>query len=126
MVNETEKGQVNNAPLSATEMLRRTESLLLKFKRTLMCLCCVGIEIIIDDGYILSNAYAVFDKKSERGVLYAVNEILCKQSSQNVYELDLIYVNIKKYVVRCIPISYLQMALLFVQKRWKKSETFIP
>ena len=40
-------------------------------------LCCVGIEIIIDDGYILSNAYVVFDKKSERGVLYAANEILC-------------------------------------------------
>ena len=49
-----------------------------------------GTGIIIVDGYILSNAHVVFDKKGDRGVAYAADEILCKDASQNVYELDLI------------------------------------
>lgn len=58
-----------------------------------------GTGIIIGDGYILSNAHVVFDKKSDRGVAYAADEILCKDASQNVYELDLIYADIKKDMV---------------------------
>lgn len=58
-----------------------------------------GTGIIIGDGYILSNAHVIFDKKSDRGVAYAADEILCKDASQNVYELDLIYADIKKDMV---------------------------
>ncbi len=58
-----------------------------------------GTGIIIGDGYILSNAHVVFDKKSDCGVAYAANEMLCKDASQIVYELGLIYADIKKDMV---------------------------
>ena len=47
----------------------------------------------------MSNAHVAFDKKSNRGVAYAADEILCKNASQNVYKLDLIYADIKKDIV---------------------------
>ena len=89
----------NNAPLSATEIFKKNRKFVVEIQADFGLVSSRGTGIIIGDGYILSNAHVVFDKKSDRGVAYAANEILCKDASQNVYELDLIYADIKKDMV---------------------------
>ena len=98
-VNEAEMEQANNAPLSATEIFKKNRKFVVEIQADFGLVSSRGTGIIIGDGYILSNAHVVFDKKSNRGVVYAANEILCKDTSQNVYELDLIYADIKKDMV---------------------------
>ena len=96
---EEETEQANNAPLSATEIFKKNRKFVVEIQADFGLVSSRGTGIIIGDGYILSNAHVVFDKKSDRGVAYAANEILCKDASQNVYELDLIYADIKKDMV---------------------------
>ena len=96
---EEEAEQANNAPLSATEIFKKNRKFVVEIQADFGLVSSRGTGIIIGDGYILSNAHVVFDKKSDRGVAYAANEILCKDASQNVYELDLIYADIKKDMV---------------------------
>ena len=94
-----EAEQANNAPLSATEIFKKNRKFVVEIQADFGLVSSRGTGIIIGDGYILSNAHVVFDKKSDRGVAYAADEILCKDASQNVYELDLIYADIKKDMV---------------------------
>lgn len=94
-----EAEQTNNAPLSATEIFKKNRKFVVEIQADFGLVSSRGTGIIIGDGYILSNAHVVFDKKSDRGVAYAADEILCKDVSQNVYELDLIYADIKKDMV---------------------------
>ena len=94
-----EAEQTNNAPLSATEIFKKNKKFVVEIQADFGLVSSRGTGIIIGDGYILSNAHVVFDKKSDRGVAYAADEILCKDASQNVYELDLIYADIKKDMV---------------------------
>lgn len=94
-----EAEQANNAPLSATEIFRKNRKFVVEIQADFGLVSSRGTGIIIGDGYILSNAHVVFDKKSDRGVAYAADEILCKDASQNVYQLDLIYADIKKDMV---------------------------
>lgn len=94
-----ESEQVNNAPLSATEIFKKNRKFVVEIQADFGSVSSCGTGVIIGDGYILSNAHVVFDKKSDRGVAYAANEILCKDASQNVYELDLIYADIRKDMV---------------------------
>lgn len=96
---EEETEQANNAPLTATEIFKKNRKFVVEIQADFGLVSSRGTGIIIGDGYILSNAHVVFDKKSDRGVAYAANEILCKDASQNVYELDLIYADIKKDMV---------------------------
>lgn len=96
---EEETEQANNAPLSATEIFKKNRKFVVEIQADFGLVSSRGTGIIIGDGYILSNAHVVFDKKSDRGVAYAANEILCKDASQNVYELDLIFADIKKDMV---------------------------
>ena len=99
LASEEETEQVNNVPLTATEIFKKNRKFVVEIQADLGLVSSRGTGIIIGDGYILSNAHVVFDKKSDRGVAYAANEILCKDASQNVYELDLIYADIKKDMV---------------------------
>ena len=99
MASKEEAEQANNAPLSATEIFKKNRKFVVEIQADCGLVSSRGTGIIIGDGYILSNAHVVFDKKSGRGVAYAANEILCKDASQNVYELDLIYADIKKDMV---------------------------
>lgn len=99
LVSEEETEQSNNAPLSATEIFKKNRKFVVEIQADFGLVSSRGTGIIIGDGYILSNAHVVFDKKSDRGVAYAADEILCKDASQNVYELDLIYADIKKDMV---------------------------
>ena len=99
MASEEETEQTNNAPLSATEIFKKNRKFVVEIQADFGLVSSRGTGIIIGDGYILSNAHVVFDKKSDRGVAYAADEILCKDASQNVYELDLIYADIKKDMV---------------------------
>ena len=99
LASEEETEQANNAPLSATEIFKKNRKFVVEIQADCGLVSSRGTGIIIGDGYILSNAHVVFDKKSDRGVAYAANEILCKDASQNVYELDLIYADIKKDMV---------------------------
>ena len=94
-----EAEQTNNAPLSATEIFKKNRKFVVEIQADFGLVSSRGTGIVIGDGYILSNAHVVFDKKSDRGVAYAADEILCKDVSQNVYELDLIYADIKKDMV---------------------------
>ena len=96
---EEETEQANTAPLSATEIFKKNRKFVVEIQADFGLVSSRGTGIIIGDGYILSNAHVVFDKKSDREVAYAANEILCKDASQNVYELDLIYADIKKDMV---------------------------
>lgn len=96
---EEEAEQANNTPLSATEIFKKNRKFVVEIQADFGLVSSRGTGIIIGDGYILSNAHVVFDKKSDRGVAYAADEILCKDASQNVYELDLIYADIKKDMV---------------------------
>lgn len=113
MAGEEEAEQANNAPLSATEIFKKNRKFVVEIQADFGLVSSRGTGIIIGDGYILSDAHVVFDKKSNRGVAYAADEILCKDASQNVYQLDLIYADIKKDIVRCIPTSCPRTALLF-------------
>lgn len=99
LASEEEIEQANNAPLSATEIFKKNRKFVVEIQADFGLVSSRGTGIIIGAGYILSNAHVVFDKKSDRGVAYAANEILCKDASQNVYELDLIYADIKKDMV---------------------------
>ena len=99
LAGEEEAEQANNAPISATEIFKKNRKFVVEIQADFGLVSSRGTGIIIGDGYILSNAHVVFDKKSDRGVAYAANEILCKDASQNVYELDLIYADIKKDMV---------------------------
>ena len=99
LASEEETEQENNVPLSATEIFKKNRKFVVEIQADFGLVSSRGTGIIIGDGYILSNAHVVFDKKSDRGVAYAANEILCKDASQNVYELDLIYADIKKDMV---------------------------
>lgn len=99
MANKEETEQENNVPLSATEIFKKNRKFVVEIQADFGLVLSRGTGIIIGDGYILSNAHVVFDKKSDRGVAYAADEILCKDASQNVYELDLIYADIKKDMV---------------------------
>ena len=99
LASEEEAEQANNAPLSATEIFKKNRKFVVEIQADFGLFSSRGTGIIIGDGYILSNAHVVFDKKSDRGVAYAADEILCKDASQNVYELDLIYADIKKDMV---------------------------
>ena len=99
LAGEEESEQANNAPLSATEIFKKNRKFVVEIQADFGLVSSRGTGILIGDGYILSNAHVVFDKKSDRGVAYAANEILCKDASQNVYELDLIYADIKKDMV---------------------------
>ena len=99
MASEEETEQAYNAPLSATEIFKKNRKFVVEIQADFGLVSSRGTGIIIGDGYILSNAHVVFDKKSDRGVAYAADEILCKDASQNVYELDLIYADIKKDMV---------------------------
>lgn len=99
LASEEETEQANNAPLSATEIFKKNRKFVVEIQADFGLVSSRGTGIIIGDGYILSNAHVVFDKKSDRGVAYAADEILCKDASQNVYELDLIYADIKKDMV---------------------------
>ena len=99
MASKEEAEQANNAPLSATEIFKKNRKFVVEIQADFGLVSSRGTGIIIGDGYILSNAHVVFDKKSDRGVAYAADEILCKDVSQNVYELDLIYADIKKDMV---------------------------
>lgn len=99
LASEEETEQANNAPLSATEIFKKNRKFVVEIQADFGLVSSRGTGIIIGDGYILSNAHVVFDKKSDRGVAYAADEILCKDASQNVYQLDLIYADIKKDMV---------------------------
>lgn len=99
LASEEESQQVERSPLSATEIFKKNRKFVVEIQADFGLVSSRGTGIIIGDGYILSNAHVVFDKKSDRGVAYAANEILCKDISQNVYELDLIYADIKKDMV---------------------------
>lgn len=99
LASEEETEQANNAPLSATEIFKKNRKFVVEIQADFGLVSSRGTGIIIGDGYILSNAHVVFDKKSDCGVAYAADEILCKDASQNVYELDLIYADIKKDMV---------------------------
>ena len=99
LASEEETEQANNAPLSATEIFKKNRKFVVEIQADFGLVSSRGTGIIIGDGYILSNAHVVFDKKSDRGVAYAADEILCKDASQNVYELDLIFADIKKDMV---------------------------
>ena len=99
LASEEETEQANNAPLSATEIFKKNRKFVVEIQADFGLVSSRGTGIVIGDGYILSNAHVVFDKKSDRGVAYAADEILCKDASQNVYELDLIYADIKKDMV---------------------------
>lgn len=99
LASEEEAEQENDVQLSATEIFKKNRKFVVEIQADFGLVSSRGTGIIIGDGYILSNAHVVFDKKSGRGVAYAANEILCKDASQNVYELDLIYADIKKDMV---------------------------
>ena len=99
LASEEETEQVNNVPLTATEIFKKNRKFVVEIQADFGLVSSRGTGIIIGDGYILSNAHVVFDKKSDRGVAYAANEILCKDALQNVYELDIIYADIKKDMV---------------------------
>lgn len=86
------------APLSAQEIFKKNRKFVVEIQADFGIMSSCGTGIIIGGGYVLSNAHVVFDKKT-KGACYAANDIRCKDSSQNIFDLDLIYADIKKDMV---------------------------
>lgn len=86
------------APLSAQDIFKKNRKFVVEIQADFGIMSSCGTGIIIGGGYVLSNAHVVFDKKA-KGACYAANDIRCKDSSQNIFDLDLIYADIKKDMV---------------------------
>lgn len=84
--------------LSAQEIFKKNRKFVVEIQADFGIMSSCGTGIIIGGGYVLSNAHVVFDKKT-KDACYVANDIRCKDSSQNIFDLDLIYADIKKDMV---------------------------
>lgn len=86
------------APLSAQEIFKKNRKYVVEIKADFGNGYSCGTGIVVGGGYVLSNAHVVFAKRA-RGRCYAANDIMCKDSLQNIFHLDLICADIKKDMV---------------------------